>query len=297
MNTISFDWVRIIALMPFRESETTSNRHRTINYVYLGFSLFLMVLIPALSWKGISCLNDVADLELSLFAPLPAMWGLGLPIQCFGKKDGHHKRGEIIIPDTHSSSPHSSRECQGEDGRRVNVNVFNFHINLLQNYFLFNFRQNNYHMSVNLDIHVQNTTVVFPSSPNFVSSSTQDVAMPSKRKRGPKGKPRVEDGEDPLNDGIRTIVDNAFQHLGCNLGATDGAAIIKVLKTQRKRFLRRDYEQHSLCAWLVNTYGDHFKDGVRIDTMSHSDPTPRCLKKTAELFGVKYTDIIDQNKG
>ena len=141
MNTISFDWVRIIALMPFRESETTSNRHRTINYVYLGFSLCLMVLIPVLRWKGISCLNDVADLELSLFAPLPAMWGLGLPIQCFGKKDGHHKRGEIIIPDTHSSSPHSSRECQGEDGRRVNVNVFNFHINLLQNYFLFNFRQ------------------------------------------------------------------------------------------------------------------------------------------------------------
>lgn len=271
------DWVCIIALMPFRECDTVSNSgkitHRPINYVYLGFSLFLMVLLPFLTWKGINNLSDIADLELSVFAPLTAMWGLGLPIQYFGKKSSSQQQFGLIIPKAFSYSPHEAHECRSEHSECNNI-VILFQLNLYQN---------NY---------IQNTIVFFPSSPQFVSNSTQEAIL-MKNKRGPKEKPRIEIGDNPLNDIVRGELDSVLHSLGYNLRAVDGAAIIKILKRQRKRFLRNDYEKRSLCAWLLNMYKDHFGSDVKIDSMLHSSPTRKRIRKIAELFNLTDADIND----
>ena len=299
MNTISFDWVRIIALMPFIDHETTSNggklTTRTINYVYCGFSLFLMALITILRWKGISSLNDVADIELSLFAPLPAMWGLGLPIQLFGKKVAPKNRVGLTLPNIPSSNPHSTQECRDKYNRGNNVNLF-IQINLQQNFYQFNLRQDIYHINVNQDTFIQNTIVFFPPNPKFVTSSTQDMT-PVKNKRGPKFLPRVQEGEEPIKDDIRVDFYNTIHLLGYNLRAVDGAAIIHLLKRRREKFLRKNYEKKSLCAWLLGTFNDHFDSKVTIKTIFSSSPSRRRQKKINELFDPDYADINCANKG
>lgn len=293
MNTISFDWVRIIALMPFREIETTSKGGkltiRTINYVYCGFSLFLMTLITIFRWKGISSLNDVADIELSLFAPLPAMWGLGLPIQLFGKKVAPHKRVELTLPNAHSSNPHSTQKCRDKYNSGNYVNLF-IQINLHQIFYQFDLRQDIYHINVNQNISIQNTIVFFPSNPKFVTSSTQDATL-MKKKRGPHFLPRVKIGENPLNNGVRAELDNVVQHLGYNLRSVDGAAIIHHLRDNRKKFLRQGYEKTSLCAWLLNAYKDHFESKVTAEKICSSSPCNKRQHIIDDLFDRYDADI------
>ena len=290
---MKIDWVRIIALMPFVDSEMNPSCRRPtgrpINYAYLGVSLFLMILLPILTWDGIHSLNDVADLEMSAFAPLTAMWGLGLPIQCLGRRSLTSQRAGIIIPNAYSSHTHSAQERGGEQDRGYNVNVF-FQFNLQQNFYQVNSHQEIYSISVNQDIHIQNTIVFFPSASKFVSSATQDIT-PMRMKRGPKFLPRVANGEDPLNDGIRAKVDIAFQHLGYNLKNVDGAAIINLFKKHSKEFLRKNYEKKSLCTWLLRTYGVHFSKNVTAEIISHSSPSIKRQRQIDELFGYDYYDI------
>ena len=291
------DWMSIIALMPFIDHETTSNGGkltiRTINYVYCGFSLFLMVLITILRWKGISSLNDVADIELSLFAPLPAMWGLGLPIQLLDRKAATHKRVGLTLPNIHTSNPHSTQECRDKYNRGNNVNLF-IQINLQQNFYQFNLRQDIYHINVNQDIFIQNTMVFFPPNPKFVTSSTQDATL-MKKKRGPHFLPRVQIGEDPLYNGVQAELDNVVRHLGYNLRSVDGAAIIHHLRDNRKRFLRQGYEKTSLCAWLLNAYKDHFESKVTAKKICSSSPCNKRQQIIDELFNLYDADINSDN--
>lgn len=290
------DWMRIIALMPFIDDETTLNGGkitiRPINYVYCGISLFLMALITILRWKGVSSLNDVADIELSLFAPLPAMWGLGLPIQLLDRKVALHKRVELTFPNAHSSNPYSTQECR-DYNRGNNVNVF-IQINLHQSFYQFDLRQDIYHINVNQNISIQNTIVFFPPNPKFVTSSTQDATF-MKKKRGPHFLPRVKIAENPLNNGVRTELDKVVQHLGNNLRSVDGAAIIHHLRDNRKKFLRQGYEKTSLCVWLLNAYKDHFESKVTAKKICSSSPSQRLQHKIDELFNLYDADINSDN--
>lgn len=121
MTTI--DTVRIIALLPLRDFEnTTEYARRAHRFFNIGFSLItilLMILLPLTQFKGFHSILDLGDLLFWVFVPLTGMWGVGYQLQLLQSRDecnqpqSHTPVLNTIEPVEDSTHSVDSKESRG----------------------------------------------------------------------------------------------------------------------------------------------------------------------------------------
>lgn len=274
MNTLfSLDPVTLIGLKPVRDfntnSEVTRKAHRLQNYAFMGLTFILIGIVVFLRWERLDSLDAIANLELSAFSPLCLMWGVGSVIQFF------QCRGAIQSPDT-------VQRVHDESGK------WTIHIPANDNGYISEF-------SLNAGSFNQDQVDLSSSTLLFVQSYSSQNQTPKKKKRGPKEKPRVGEGEEHLQAGIKLMLDRVFEELGCNLKASHGGAIAHYFKEDykegKKRFINDDYVMESLEKWLLETYRDHF-DEIKHTSMSSSFITTDRNDSIIELIDRKYAELF-----
>ena len=111
---MSFDFLRIIALMPVRDfplnTEDEKKHHKAFNYAYLVFSIILVALLIAYKAVDVQSMSGLGDLLAWAVGAVIVLWIFGLLIQmCQNLSISYHSAPSEEPEPAQTSSPKKGR--------------------------------------------------------------------------------------------------------------------------------------------------------------------------------------------
>ncbi len=99
---MSFDLLRIMALMPAQDyphnSDAEKRSHKNFNYVYLGFSVILIVLLIMYKVGSVQTMNELGNLLAWAIGAVIVLWIIGFIIQlCQNLNKSNPSNDESIL--------------------------------------------------------------------------------------------------------------------------------------------------------------------------------------------------------
>lgn len=118
---MSFDFLRIIALMPVRDfprnTEAEKKNHKTFNYAYLVFSIIVIILLVVYKAGEVQSMSSLGDLLAWAIGAVIVLWAVGVLIQALQVLNYSNQTEEVVSIDESCDVPQAGEE---EDDAKEN---------------------------------------------------------------------------------------------------------------------------------------------------------------------------------